>query len=184
MEIPALFIVYMVIDRIGRKPLLAGGYFIASLCMLSNLLVSKEAPVWISITQFLLTKAAITGVYATIYTFTPELFPTVIRNQAMGVCSMVARVGAITASFIAMWLVERYGKLLMVIPFGTLGVLAGIAALSLPETMGTNLPETIEEIESPGKSTTLPEAREMLPTKGTGDEKETVGIGEGEDDVS
>ncbi len=60
----------------------------------------------VSIAQFLLTKAAITGTYATIYTFMPELFPTVIRNTAMGVCSMIARVGAISASYIAMWLVS------------------------------------------------------------------------------
>ena len=58
----------------------------------------------------------------TVYTYTPELFPTVsffvaascldfsknlfcqvVRGTAMGACSMLARVGAIAASYIAMW---------------------------------------------------------------------------------
>lgn len=56
--------------------------------------------------QFLVTKAAITSCYAVIYTVTPELFPTVIRNTAMGCCSTIARIGAITASYIAMWIVS------------------------------------------------------------------------------
>jgi MFS family permease len=35
------------------------------------------------------------GSYATIYIYANELFPTQGRNTGMGVCSMVARVGAI-----------------------------------------------------------------------------------------
>lgn len=41
-EIPALLLLFAFIDRIGRKPLFAGGYFLAALCMLSNLLLSSE----------------------------------------------------------------------------------------------------------------------------------------------
>lgn len=40
-EIPALLLLFMLIDRLGRKTLFAGGYFIASFCMLSNLLSSS-----------------------------------------------------------------------------------------------------------------------------------------------
>ncbi|VDM29307.1 unnamed protein product [Toxocara canis] len=38
-EIPALVLIYFLVDRIGRKALLAGGYFIAAFCMLSNLIL-------------------------------------------------------------------------------------------------------------------------------------------------
>jgi len=57
--------------------------------MLSSLVVDnflKDNQI-VNVIQYLITKAAITGTYATIYTFTPELFPTVIRNLAMGSCS-------------------------------------------------------------------------------------------------
>uniref|UniRef100_A0A914ZH12 Major facilitator superfamily (MFS) profile domain-containing protein n=5 Tax=Parascaris univalens TaxID=6257 RepID=A0A914ZH12_PARUN len=147
-EIPALLIIYFLVDRVGRKAILAGGYFIAAFCMLSNLLLPAGSHWVLSVLQFLVTKASITSCYAVIYTITPELFPTVIRNTAMGCCSTIARIGAITASYIAMWIVERVGAWAMIIPFGSLALAAGIVVILLiPETMGRPLPETIEEIE-------------------------------------
>ena len=32
-----------------------------------------------------------------VYLYTAELFPTTVRNQAVGICSLVARIGGITA---------------------------------------------------------------------------------------
>lgn len=36
-EMPALFMVYLLIDRVGRKYFLAAGYGIAGICLISNL---------------------------------------------------------------------------------------------------------------------------------------------------
>lgn len=36
-----------------------------------------------------------TGSYAVIYMYANELFPTQTRNTCIGICSMVARIGAI-----------------------------------------------------------------------------------------
>ncbi|CAI9651156.1 Major facilitator superfamily (MFS) profile domain-containing protein [Caenorhabditis elegans] len=147
-EIPALFIVYLLIDRIGRRLILAGGLFIAGACLLVNWLMGDNVQLWMAITQMAFTKGSITGVYAAIYTYSPELFPTVIRNTAMGFCSTIARVGAIAASYISMWIAEQFGKVFMIIPFGCMAVLAAVMTLLfLPETMGKPLPESIEEIE-------------------------------------
>lgn len=52
-------------------------------------------------------KSALTGVYAILYIFTPELFPTTVRSTAMGLCSMIARVGAVAASYVALYLVSK-----------------------------------------------------------------------------
>lgn len=117
---------------------------------------------WIvSMAQFLLAKGAITATYASIYTFTPELFPTVIRNTAMGMCSMFARVGAILASYISMWLVDQFGKVAMIVPFASLGLVAAVLVLSLPETNGKELAETIDELEGTAK------AHELQPLSST-----------------
>jgi hypothetical protein len=42
MEIPAVILVFLLIDLIGRKALLAGGFTIASVCLLTNLAVKDS----------------------------------------------------------------------------------------------------------------------------------------------
>lgn len=56
--------------------------------------------------QMMITKGAVTVSYTAMYTYTSELFPTVIRNTAVGCCSTIARVGAIMSSYMALWLVR------------------------------------------------------------------------------
>lgn len=124
LEIPALLIVLFTMNILGRKTLCMGGFFAGALCLLVTLPIPdgrkksfqlqlssfiikfslKEYPTLLMI-MVVLGKMSLTAVYAIIYVYTPELFPTVIRSTAMGSCSMVARVGAVSASYIAMWLV-------------------------------------------------------------------------------
>ncbi|GMT07804.1 hypothetical protein PENTCL1PPCAC_29978, partial [Pristionchus entomophagus] len=153
-ELPAFLVVYLVIDRIGRCYVLAIGFGLTGCCLLFNLLITSDTPQWITLASLFVSRCSIT--HAAVYMFAPELFPTIVRNTAMGVCSMVARVGAIAASFIAMWIVERFGKMFMLIPFGGLCSIAAILILVfLPETMGQQLPATIEEIENSKKKIQL-----------------------------
>ncbi|KAF8371340.1 hypothetical protein PRIPAC_77769 [Pristionchus pacificus] len=147
-EMPALLLVYLLLDRVGRRPIIVGGYMLTGVCLLSNLLISKTAPRYIAILQLLASRGAISATYTGIYAFTPELFPTTVRNTGMGLCSTIARVGAISASYICFWIADRYGKAWMIIPFGGMSILAAVLILIfLPETMGKPLPSTIEEIE-------------------------------------
>lgn len=48
----------------------------------------------------MLGKFGITASFCVVYSVSSELFPTVIRNIAMGCCSMAARVGTIISPFI------------------------------------------------------------------------------------
>lgn len=45
-------------------------------------------------------KLGIAASFATTYPFTAEIFPTVIRNQGLGMCSMFARIGGFCAPYI------------------------------------------------------------------------------------
>lgn len=147
-EIPASILMFLTVEKVGRKPLLCGGLTIAGITLFSNLLVTKDTPNIIPTIQFLLSKSCMTLTYSTLYAFTPELFPTEIRNMAVGACSMIARFGASGASFMVMFLVEIYGPSSITIPFGILVISAAIlVALTLPETAGTHLPETVVELE-------------------------------------
>ncbi|ETN69509.1 transporter, major facilitator family protein [Necator americanus] len=164
-EIPALIIVCLTIDRIGRRIVTSAGYFLAGACLLVNFFLGDNVPLAVSIIQMMISRGAITGTYAAIYTYTPELFPTVIRNTAMGVCSMIARIGAISATYLSLWIAETpNGKVYMIIPFACMAITAAALTLFvLPETMGTPLPETIAQVE--GDEEPLPQELEPLRTK-------------------
>ncbi|EPB80449.1 transporter, major facilitator family protein [Ancylostoma ceylanicum] len=166
-EIPALVLVYLTIDRIGRRIVTSTGYFLAGACLLINYFLGDNVPLLVSIIQMMISKGAITGTYAAIYTYTPELFPTVIRNTAMGVCSMVARLGAISGTYLSMWIAEMpNGKVYMVVPFAVMTIIAAaLTLLFLPETMGTPLSETIEQVE--GEEQYVPQEMQPLRTKET-----------------
>ncbi|GMT34989.1 hypothetical protein PFISCL1PPCAC_26286, partial [Pristionchus fissidentatus] len=148
-EMPALFLIFILIDRIGRRFFVASGYALAGICLLSNLAISDTAPRWIALVQLLISRGAITATYASLYMFSPELFPTVVRNSAMGFCSTIARFGAIFASYMTMWIADTYGKAWMIIPFGVMTIFAAaFIIVFLPETKGKPLPATIEEVRN------------------------------------
>ena len=46
-------------------------------------------------------KLGIAGSFGTIWVFSSELFPTVLRNSGMGASSLFARIGGIIAPYIA-----------------------------------------------------------------------------------
>ncbi|KAK5976963.1 Membrane transporter [Trichostrongylus colubriformis] len=148
MEIPALLLVYFLIDRIGRRQLVTFGLLTAGICLILNVIIGDDVPFYWGMLQMMITKGAVTVSYTAMYTYTSELFPTVIRNTAVGCCSTIARVGAILSSYMALWLVDTYGKLAMVIPFTALSLIAAIStAVFLPETMNKPMPESISEVE-------------------------------------
>ncbi|KHJ86887.1 hypothetical protein OESDEN_13349 [Oesophagostomum dentatum] len=172
-EIPALTLVYLTIDRIGRRLVTSCGYFLAGACLLVNYFMGDNVPLAVSIAQMMISRGAITGTYAAIYTYTPELYPTVIRNTAMGVCSMIARIGAISATYLSLWIAETpNGKVYMIIPFSVMAISAAILTLLfLPETMGKPLPETIGQVEGEEE----PSSQEMQPlSKKEPEESETA----------
>lgn len=57
----------------------------------------------------MLAKIAVAGSFAIIYNFTAELYPTVIRNSAVGISAMAARTsGMITPQIILLVLFEFF----------------------------------------------------------------------------
>ncbi|CAB1316756.1 unnamed protein product, partial [Coregonus sp. 'balchen'] len=81
---------------------------------------------------------------ALMYAYTGELYPTVIRNTALGSCAMISRVGSIIAPYI-MTLSTCY-KYLPYILLGSFLVLSAMAIPFLPESFGHPLPETIQQM--------------------------------------
>ena len=81
--------------------------------------------------------------FAIVFVYTAEMFPTVIRNQAVGSCSLVARVGGIVCLLLD--LLKVYWLPAPVFIMGVVASVAGVLAIFFPETLGEKLPETKEE---------------------------------------
>ena len=78
-----------------------------------------------------------------VFVYTAELYPTIIRNSAVGACSLFANVGGVFA-LVLQPLSEYYLPAPMLI-MGVSVFVSGLLALFLPETVGNRLPETMDE---------------------------------------
>ncbi|CAF1306823.1 unnamed protein product [Rotaria sordida] len=154
-EIVAYFIVHLVLNRWGRKlvycifVLLFGlfSFFVVpiQMFMLKN---SQEQYILMFIINVLL-KFLASGSYAIIYIYANELFPTQGRNTGIGLCSMVARFGAIIGT-LSNDLLARVWIHFPIVVFGTTSLIAVVFATICPETMNKPLPETIHDVDRMG----------------------------------
>jgi len=91
----------------------------------------------------LIGKFGASAVWGIVFVYTAEMFPTVIRNQAVGACSLVARIGGVISLLLD--LLKVYWFPAPVFIMGVVATLAGFLAIFFPETLGEKLPETIED---------------------------------------
>ncbi|XP_047531434.1 organic cation transporter protein-like [Vanessa atalanta] len=81
--------------------------------------------------------------FIVLYLYCSEMFPTVVRNAAIGISSMMARFGSMIAPFVANFRI--YGKWCAPVAFGVPPMIAAVLCIFLPETKGTELLMSIEE---------------------------------------
>lgn len=88
-------------------------------------------------------------VFVVVYLYCTELFPTVVRNAAIGISSMSARIGSMIAPFV----IEMRDTALWLPPvvFAVIPLIAAFITFTLPETKGCELMTTIEEGEQFGR---------------------------------
>ncbi|XP_021380014.1 organic cation transporter protein-like isoform X2 [Mizuhopecten yessoensis] len=158
MEFPAYTMTVLLLDRLGRKWLhclcmVLGGA--ACLSTVFTILYLEDKYQYITIVLAMLGKLGISAAFAVIFIYSAELFPTVVRNSGLGVCSCVARLGSMAAPYIVQWgndIGGRLGKAFPLAVFSGLTIVAGVLTLHLPETLGQELPETIADAKSFGTS--------------------------------
>lgn len=76
--------------------------------------------------------------------------PTTVRSGFLGLFSTLSRFASLVAPFVP--LLKAYYSFLPLFVFGFFAFLAGLFSFLLPETLGSKLPDTIEEAENIGGS--------------------------------
>lgn len=146
-EIPAYTFLLLTLNRWGRKSILCGSMVCAGVSLLLTMLVPQDLD-WLVVTLAMIGKLSITASYGTVYIFSVEQFPTVIRNAGLGASSSAARMGSILAPVIN--ILSEVWKPFPLIIFGALALSGGCLSLLLPETLNKKLPETIADGEQFG----------------------------------
>ncbi|KAK3098672.1 hypothetical protein FSP39_021828 [Pinctada imbricata] len=154
MELVAYFACLFLVDRIGRRAsfcasMLLGG--VSCLCSIFTVTYASDDLSWTTIALSSIGKLGVSAAFAIVFIFTPELFPTTVRSSSVGLSNFIGKIGGIVSPYIADLglLVDSDMKVaLPLIVFGGLMIAAGLLAFTLPETLGRELPETIEEAVS------------------------------------
>ncbi|XP_070772930.1 organic cation/carnitine transporter 2-like [Enoplosus armatus] len=142
-EIPAYISSWLALRYLPRRLSVIGTLLIGAVSLyliqlvpqsLTNLAVALE----------MLGKFGITTGSSLMFAYSAELYPTVLRNTATGICTTVSRLGSCITPFLLK--LSVYFKYLPYITLGTLAVVSAFAALFLPESFGRPLPETIQQM--------------------------------------
>ncbi|KAM0729598.1 Organic cation transporter protein [Formica fusca] len=155
MEAPASIFIIFTLDRTGRRCLVSAFMMIGGVCCIfaaGITGVTGDLANIIRITIVLVGKSCVAGSFAVVYNYTAELFPTVVRNTAVGIGSMCARLSSTLTPMI--FLLDSLDPRMPTALFGLVVLTAGYLALYLPETLNQPMPETMEDGENFGKGDT------------------------------
>ncbi|XP_070184251.1 organic cation transporter protein-like [Littorina saxatilis] len=143
---------YFLLDRMGRKPVYCIAIMVAGFCCVISLVPDiLGAPDWVVVTLSMIGRFCVCICYSVIYMFGAELFPTVIRGSAMGMGVTFSRIGGLLSPYLADVGILIGGRLensLPLVVMGSPALVVGLFALWLPETMGTKLPETLDDVNN------------------------------------
>ncbi|XP_034829084.1 organic cation transporter protein-like [Maniola hyperantus] len=143
--VPGLVLVIFASLYLRRKIGVVTSFVVASL----SLLVFIFIPKYMDSVELVFAIIGQLGAYTAfiqIYLFTSEIFPTIVRNSAMGFASVFARFGSFTAPFVVNIGIEWVS----IIIFSVLAFIAASLCYFLPETKDSVLLNTIEQTEKSG----------------------------------
>ncbi|XP_034745850.1 solute carrier family 22 member 7b.1 isoform X1 [Etheostoma cragini] len=143
-EFPAKAFVFFTLNKIGRRWSQTGTLIMTGLCIFCNMFVPRDNAIF-QTTVGALGKMFAEASFTTVFLYTTELYPTVMRQNGLGYCSFMGRVG-VSVSPLIMLLEEVWGHLPSTI-FSLVAFAAGLSAFFLAETQNIRLPETIEDVE-------------------------------------
>lgn len=148
-EFPAYIVAIALINVWGRRLLTIASFSICGVaCVLCAMTPATSTS---ALSHALRTGLAVAGkfggaaAFIILYVYTSELFPTVVRNAALGANSSAARIGSVLAPQVVLLSHMLGAPQLPFVTFGAVALVAACLSTMLPETAGKPLPETIED---------------------------------------
>ncbi|KAM3958955.1 LOW QUALITY PROTEIN: organic cation transporter protein [Aphomia sociella] len=149
-EIPSYAAVMYFLDLWGRRPLISSMMLVGgTACVAATFMPAGST---LSTGIVIAGKLFIAGSFAIIYNYSAELFPTVVRNSAMGLGSMCARLSGALTPLIS--LLDSFNPKIPAVIFGIVALVSGFLCFFLPETMNQPMPQTLADGENFGKGDT------------------------------
>ena len=141
---PALMIGLYTYDRVGRKWSLVICQAMSGVCcVIIGFVIGNEDLKVFQIVVVFFGKLCAGITFGLVYLYCAEMYPTKLRATALGTCSTFGRVGGIYA--LSLDGLRQFWDPLPFVLIGGQAILAGLLALTFPETTGCKLPETTDE---------------------------------------
>uniref|UniRef100_A0A1A8NBK1 Organic anion transporter X n=2 Tax=Nothobranchius TaxID=28779 RepID=A0A1A8NBK1_9TELE len=161
-DIPAKFLALGMLSYLGRRVSQVSCLFLSAVIIFANIFVPSDIQT-LRTTLACLGKAFTSASFTTVYLYTGELYPTVIRQTGMGFVSTMARVGSMAAP--AVLILDEVLPALPSMVYGGAAVLASGFAYFLPETLNRPLPDTIEDVEERRSGRSSSQMKEIVSLK-------------------
>ncbi|XP_033733071.1 solute carrier family 22 member 3-like isoform X2 [Pecten maximus] len=140
-------ILLIFIKKFSRKTTIITFQSVGSVALLLTILTNQfnsDVFKMVEVMLFAVSRGAIANSFGVVYLYTPELFPTNLRNAGLGVASAAGRISGVIAPF-SLYMMEAAQWLPSLI-FGSLCLIFCFLIQYLPETKGKELPQKIDEI--------------------------------------
>ncbi|KAK7925264.1 hypothetical protein WMY93_007574 [Mugilogobius chulae] len=98
-EVPASLCTWLALTHLPRRICVGGALFLGGVSLLLRPAVPLSL-LWLSVTMEMIGKFGFTATMNLLFAYTAEVFPTVLRNTATGICSTSARIGSCIAPFV------------------------------------------------------------------------------------
>lgn len=142
-ETPAFLITAALLGKLGRKWIGVGTlWFSGASCLIGSLLRGHGRWKVGRMVCGMMGIFGMAGNYNLLFLYLEELFPTVVRNAAIGAATLAIQMGAVMAPFV----VVLGGRLTFGV-FAGCGLVGGILVFFLPETLNKPLYDTMAGLE-------------------------------------
>ncbi|CAI9729376.1 Hypothetical predicted protein [Octopus vulgaris] len=156
-EFPAYTLCILLLNRVGRKKLHTSQMVLTGVTCIAGIfpvLYGTKAHRWMLTASSILGRLFITSAFGIVILYSLELYPTCIRNGALGSLAICARVGGALAPYTLNFsdLVSgKLGRIMPMVLMGALTIIAGLLSLLLPETNNRKMMDDFNDLTKSGE---------------------------------